>query len=612
MRNKQSRIIQNVSKDNRTIESLNFERYNIPLHTEPISKNEFNWVAYGLDPGYYNLYPMFLLHLFNDSATHKAIINGKADYIIGDGMIVGNKPVDIKVNDADTFTEFMRNCVIDYLLFRYFCVEVVYDRMNRPVELYHIPAQAIRTNYSKTQFWYSERYWYNSSHDQIFERWQPNQSDGTSKLFYYDGYSPAMTKVYPTPEYGGAIKSIESEISINEFNLNNIKNHFSASSLITFFMGASVTDDIRRKTLDDLKRSYSGEYGNKLLIDWQNPEGKAAEVTSLSPGDWDKQYEGTKESVINDIMIGHQITNPMLFGIQTPGKLGGGNELETSYSIFKDTYIRNRRNELASAFNMLLTQNGFVDGDVSFMDRQLFQSADSRAFKEKVLTLNELRKELSLPPLPDGDQLLGQIVSGKGAETGAGEFSDVKKKLSPFHLTEDDFEKIKDMGEHADGYDLYDDMFLQFGKNEDIANYILKHPELKSLSDLKEAINKDLGLDISTTDLKDKIASLKDAGIIKPNKDTEPDTKVQTMYRYDVRPGLGDPIIENTRPFCAKLIKNSRLYTREEIQKMSSIFGYDIFTYGGGFFTDPDSGETTPFCRHQFKQVTAVKKSTKP
>jgi len=615
--NKTSRIIQNATSGKPTIEALKFERYNIPLHTEPISKNEATWVTYdGGITGYFNLYPMFLLQLYNDSSTHKAIINSKADYIIGDGLLAGNKPVDIKVNPGETFTMFMRNCIVDYLIFKFFAVEVVYDRLNRPVELYHIPAQSIRTNYSKTHFWYSERYWYMTSYTEEFERWQPNQSDGNSKLFYFDSYSPAMTKVYPTPEYGGAITSIATEIAINEFNLNNIKNHFSASNLITFFMGSNVSDDVKRKALDELKRSYTGEYGNKILLDFQNPEGKAAEVTNLSPGDWDKAYTVIKEAVINDIMVGHQVTNPSLFGIQTPGKLGLTNELETSYSIFKDNYVRNRRNELASAFEMLLGQNGFVDGEISFMDRQLFESADSRAFKEKIMTLNELRKEAKLPPLPEGDQLLGQLLQGKGAQQGntnspnASVFADVKKKPEPFHLGEEHYEMIKDMGEDAEAYDLYDSLFLQFGKDEDIANYILEHSDLK-VSDLKDAINKDLDLDISTSDLKDKIASMKEAGILGPDGNKAPNTKVQTMYRYDVRPGLGEPIIETTRPFCAKLVTNGRLYRRAEIQQMSAIFGYDIFQYGGGFYTDPDTGDTTPFCRHSFKQVTAVRKPTK-
>jgi len=605
----------------------NFERLNIPLPTEPYNASDANYVSYGLDPFYYNKYPIFLLDLYNGSSTHSSIINSKVDYLLGDGLITGkNTPVDIKVNAADTFEEFLNKIALDFLIFEYFAVEVVYNNLGKAIELHHVPAQKVRTNRAKTQFWFDDYSWLYSIGTTIFDRWNPAMAnpDGITKLFYYDGYFPSINNVYPRPEYHASINSIATDIAINEFNLNNIKNHFSVSSIITFFMGSGVTDDTKRKVLDDLKRTYTGENGNKIMIDFQSAAGKAAEVQNLSAGDWDKAYTVIKEASIADIMIGHSVTSPELFGLQTPGKLGGNNTLEVAYEIFKNKYVRNRRNKLLAALDMLFVQNGFVEGPLSFKDRPLFANDLSETMKEKIMTLNELRAEAKLPPIPEGDQLLGQLLQGKGAQqsgssggANAAAFSDEKKKLVATHLTEEDYEKIKDLGTSKEEFDFLDEgeaiidlehfrnVAFKFSDKEDIANYIIKNGKGKDIASLKDAIQKDLNISISTSDLKDTISDLTKSGVIGKN---QPDTSVQVMYQYSVRPGLGAPIIETTRPFCAKLINNDRVYSRQEIQQMSAIFGYDIFQYGGGFYHDPESDETTPFCRHQFKAITAVKR----
>ena len=50
-----------------------------------------DYIAYGNDKDWKNRYPDYLLHLYNRSAKHNAIVNGKADYIFGNGWAVDDK-----------------------------------------------------------------------------------------------------------------------------------------------------------------------------------------------------------------------------------------------------------------------------------------------------------------------------------------------------------------------------------------------------------------------------------------------------------------------------------------------------------------------------------------
>ncbi len=318
--------------EKKEIEILKFDAINIPKPYESPEKNNEKYVQYGID----NLYPNFLLKLYNESPIHSSIINSKANYILGDGVQYSSgTKIEVKVNASDTFEEFSRKVIIDFLIFNYFCVEVVYNKFNQPIEYHFIPAHKIRTNKDKTKFWYFEDIINNGRRYITFERYKTKSLDSTSKIFFFDGYFPSLSNVYPIPEYNGSIISVQNDIEIRNFNLNNIKNHFSVSTLITFFMGSNPSEDVKRRINNDLKASYTGASGKKLIVDYQHSEGKAADVKNISPNDWDKAYEAVSRSVADDIYRGHQVTSPMLFGVKTEGQLGGATELETAYEIFK-------------------------------------------------------------------------------------------------------------------------------------------------------------------------------------------------------------------------------------------------------------------------------------
>jgi len=55
----------------------------------------------------------------------------------------------------------------------------------------------------------------------------------------------------------------------------------------------------------------------------------------------------------------------------------------------------------------------------------------------------------------------------------------------------------------------------------------------------------------------------------------------------------------------------NRMYTRDEINKISSEIKRDVWTFRGGWYTipegSPNAGTHTPSCRHQWQQHITVK-----
>lgn len=94
------------------------------------------------------------------------------------------------------------------------------------------------------------------------------------------------------------------------------------------------------------------------------------------------------------------------------------------------------------------------------------------------------------------------------------------------------------------------------------------------------------------------------------NKEVEKvETEVYTVFSYVTRPDV--PEAESSRPLCKKLLKLSRegkRWTREGIESITNEFGEDAWTYRGGFYTNPNTQETTPYCRHIWKAIIKTRK----
>ena len=614
------------------IEFLSFKNHNIPLPAENnLLINDDRMVDYGID----NLYPNFILKLYAESPIHSAIINSKVTHILGEGLVNSKgKLIDVKVNPADGFNEFISKCIKDYLLFNAFAVEVCFNAFGEVIEYHFIPVHKIRTNRLKNKFWYND-YWLTRKNTITYERFTPNSKDTTSKIFYFDGYFPNVNNVYPVPEYNGCLKSIVTAIAIRDFNLNNIKNNFSVSTLITFFNGSNVSEEVKRNLVRKIQDSYTSENGGKIIIDFQNPESKPAEVKNISPGEWDKAYNEIAKNVTDDILIGHAVTSPMLMGIKTEGQLGGATELETAYQIWKNNYIKGKRAEILSAFNYLFQNSTIITDSLTFQDKPLFNTEISDEIKKQIFTINELRKEAGLPPLTNGDRLLNEQPVSTPSEPQFKE--DVKKNSSweKRELTEDDFESIKDLGLIKEDFEIISEgkfvlsadhanqIQLQFDKQKDISGWLLEN-DIRNLTidGIVDKLN-NAGIETTASELTSTLKELQEANILKvaiedgkvsvmPNKVADiPDTgRIITMYDYVKRPSAsGDILIPTSRGFCKKLVSNNKYYSRQDIQSMSGIFGYDVFTHCGGFWHNKDTDEVNIHCRHMWKSVTLRRKN---
>lgn len=92
----------------------------------------------------------------------------------------------------------------------------------------------------------------------------------------------------------------------------------------------------------------------------------------------------------------------------------------------------------------------------------------------------------------------------------------------------------------------------------------------------------------------------------------EPVTSFRVLYSYEERKNV--PAAQSgSRPLCEKLYKdgNSLLFTREEIQNISNQLGYSVFQLCGGWYRNPNTGRTTPYCRHEWVRNVVIEKTSR-
>lgn len=369
---------------------LKFDDSKIPDFKEVRGKP---YVYFGED----NDYPNYLIKLFNKSAKHNAIINGKVTYIFGEGFYckVDDPSADrfiFKVNSAnESLNDIAKKCAIDIEIFGGFYLNIIPNRLGEISEIYHLDFNRVRANEDSSQFFYKNDWTTNRDKPKEYPAFNENKMDKVS-IFQFKEYRPGL-RTYPLPNYIGAMNYVESDMEVSKHTLTNAKTGFSATKLINFFNGEPAPEQ-QRDIQKRLEKKFTGADGSKIIVSFNNDPAKAPTVVDLGSSDLTKEdFQKVDALITSNLMAGHQITSPVLFGISEPGKLGSRNELKMAYDIFNNTYAQSKQKTLEKVFNYIARLKGIknelfirsVDPvGIEFTDASLITAAPKSWVLEKM------------------------------------------------------------------------------------------------------------------------------------------------------------------------------------------------------------------------------------
>tara|TARA_A100000171_G_C2130741_1_gene146534 strand:- start:16 stop:1845 length:1830 start_codon:yes stop_codon:yes gene_type:complete len=559
-----------MKKKNTEISVIHLAEFNLPQVTETTNKD---WIQFGTD----NMYPQYLLELYNGSSINNAIIKGVSAMIYGEGLDATDKQDSeehkeqwLKLTSllGHSQKDLLKCLAFDLKLFGMCYVNTIWNKpRTKIVEMYHIPAQYIRSGkadgYGNVNEYYYSADWTNTRKHKprTYKAFDEKDRTSASQVLCIKDYSPG-SYYYSLPDYQGSTSYIQLDMEIAQFHLSNIKSGMFPSMAVNFANGVPTREE--RRTIERQINSKFGGSGNagKILITFNDGKDTAPEIIPINANDNSDSYQFLSTETTRKVLTGHRVTSPLLFGVKGDGSGFGNNadELRDSYSLFNNTVIKPFQNTLLSGLqaifnicdiNLDLYFKSLKPADFIDIETVAKVSEDEQE-KEGIDTGEEIKKEFT--------------------ELSDDEFDDVLDNLNP-QLIDDEWEVVdeREQGSEED-YEDWANRLIQ--KREDFADYIDSKPSGFSYLD-------------------------------------------KSYYKIRFKYVVGSRKAKKTgksRKFCIKMMDRTydgKVYRIEDIDKASRNGvnkqlghkgrAYDLFKFKGGIY-----------CRHKWKEVLyRLKKSTK-
>ena len=514
------------------IHVLNLSAYTSPVVSET---NRENWVDFLTEEG--AQYFQFLIERYSNSTTNNAIINNVARLIYGKGLsaLDANKKPNEYAQMMSLFNkEDVRKMVLDRKMFGQFAIQVHYnDKHDKILKAYHIPVNLLRAEKCDkdgqiTGYYYSDN-WDDTKKFAPIRFNAFGYSKEKIEILYSKPYSVGM-KYYSYSDYAGCLPYCILEEEIADYLINEVQNGFSGTKVVNFNNGVPTDEQqqiISNKVLDKL----TGSRGQKVIVAFNNNAESKTTVEDIPLNDAPEHYTYLSEECLRKIMLGHNITSPLLFGVaSTNGFSSNAEELKNSSVLFDNMVIRPFQEELLDAFDSILAYNGVA--------LKLF-------FK-------------TLQPLEFTDLENTQNAEQVAEETG----TELSAHTNP----------LIDLGEEPqDNWLLIDEKQVDYDTDDEENELLSKEPKQS---------------------LVNKIVNLVSTGSAFPNSKSQQDelidgVKFFTRYKY-----VGE-VTKNRREFCTQMILANKIYRKEDILRMETqvvnagwgpkgVDTYSIWLYKGG------------------------------
>lgn len=578
-------------------------------------------------------------------------------------------------NNSESLNEITKKISTDMTIFGGYYLQVNWTKATEEIaEIYHVDYYKVRTNASNSEFYISDEWIKNGQVNSKPEyttipAFDPENKKG-SQILYYKEYR-AGSNIYSLPDYRGAISYIELDISIGEYHLNSINNGMFSSKLINLNSGP-VSQEEEDRIERQFKDKFSGsKNAGKFMLAFNDSKDNEPSIIDLSGTELDKHFDLLNKTVQQEIFSGHKVTSPMLFGIKTEGQLGGRSELREASELFQNTYINTKQKCIEEVINYIYSFNDLL-AKLELKKTEPISFEFTEQIISSNMTQDEIRDKLGLPQIKktesSGSQdiinalnSLSPFIATKVVESMSSEELRKLIGLSPTINTPIidtttmhtecskslDDDKIIDLfnskGKLKSDYEviIQDKVVFSnmndFVKDELFAEYLLSDIQenilavikqnpiatveeiAKKVDSRKSLVEKTISKLLDDNVLREKVITKGGESTITRSltkigegaiKKLTPITSYKVLYSYEERAGI-PPAIGGSRKLCVRLYDSGLFFTRQEIQDISSQLGYSVFLLCGGYYHNPVTNITTPYCRHEWRRNVVIDKTSR-
>jgi len=608
-----------MNKENILI--FNFEANKPPVFKEERGKD---YIVYGTEAPYKNLYPDYLVELYNTSGKHNSIINGKTNYISGRGWKVDEtvRTLEDKVKlenfinhvGNDSLFELTKKIVKDNELFGGYALEVIVTKDGKGLIINHIDFGDIRVGVEEDTYFYTSDWAAKKpTNNDDFETLSSFPFDGSAikgerYICYYKSYRPNL-KEYPLPNYVAGVPYISADYEVANYVLNNTKNGYSGGTIWNFHNG-QPTQEAQAYIKKQIKNKHHGSNnaGEPVII-FDDGKDKGVEIIATNPNGQDDKFTNLNQQIQDEIFTAHGVDASVFIKTIDTGFSNNADELRVAIEAMNSSYIEPNQRMYEKLFNDFVVLLGMPSG-LKIEKIAPIKVQISESTLVSVLTTDEIRELAGYKPLE----------------------KPLEKKTEQVFSNEDRvWLELANTGYYDDEVELVSEKFLDYNPFDFADIGAIDSQIIDILSNEPKTPLNELASTVGETEaevqqrinrlVKNGLLDLQKTQIKVTDEGEEEVTELITVYKYVKRPDA--PALKTeSRDFCRRMVALSRdkSWTYEQINETrfpegrgagNNAQGTDVFTKRGGWYTNPNTGTRTPFCRHIWSSRTVRVKKEK-
>lgn len=328
----------------------------VPEYKETLPGNDDQFVKYG--PA--NTFPNDLRNLAKESVTASSVINGICEYMKGvkyEFNIDSNNITVDKVNTlCDTMDDLLESCIRDQVTFGGFALQVIYNKLGEIAELYNIPMEFLRTNESRTKFWFSKKWTKYSAKSIEYPAFDKNQTGmlRASEIFYCTNSGRLQT--YPISFFTPVLYDMTSEAISGKYIAKTLDSGISARYVISLPNAQNLTDEQKQDIEDGVKAKFTGiENAGEFMLYFNNGD-QGLEVEKIDNDDSGQTFNAISDAASLRIYKAMHAT-PNLFGDPSQSSGFNSNEYDEALKVFKKMTLIPLARTIQKGFNQVLGDN---------------------------------------------------------------------------------------------------------------------------------------------------------------------------------------------------------------------------------------------------------------
>jgi len=311
-------------------------------------------------------------------------------------------------NQSESFTESLLKIWIDVLTTGNGYLEIGRNRNSKIGYMGHIPSIHMRVRRPRDGFIQKSgaKYIFFRNYNDLDVADPINGDPSPNEVVHFSLYSPNNT-YYGVPSAVAALSAIVGDKFAKEYNIDYFENK-SIPRYAIILKGAKLSEKSKQEVVNYFRNEIKGNNHGTLFVPLPATLGKEVDIkfekleANVQEGSFDKYRKSNRD----EIMVAHRVPAPKI-GVYDNANLAVSRDADKTFKVQvigpDQKIIEKKINGIVQEFS---SSKVFKFAEIDIIDDDIRSRIWDRYLRTEVVTPNEVRTNLGMTPLEDGDVTL--------------------------------------------------------------------------------------------------------------------------------------------------------------------------------------------------------------